>query len=299
MYSLEIRDNNNSREAVISDAKGESYLNIDLDHGATVRNYTFKNISVISSLETSAYNQSYESAVLFPFANRIRRGEYVHENKTYQLECNEVQHPNAIHGLVYDKPFEIIKTSVNKTSSIIELKYVEKSGSKGFPFRYTLNLSYELARNTLSLMVKVKNDDKRSFPFSLGWHPYFNSSNLGKSQLLFSAHKEFIYDETGIPIASKKFRRSMPLVLDEIALDHAFALESRKVEFLTPEYQLTLIGSEDSDNYLQVFTPKSYEKIAIEPMTGISNSFNNKIGLKILKPNDEFQKEWKLKLKLS
>ena len=34
--------------------------------------------------------------------------------------------------------------------------------------------------------------------------------------------------------------------------------------------------------------------IAIEPMTGISDSFNNKKGLQILQPNEGYEVRWNL-----
>jgi aldose 1-epimerase len=36
--------------------------------------------------------------------------------------------------------------------------------------------------------------------------------------------------------------------------------------------------------------------IAIEPMTGISNSFNNRIGLKVLEPKKSYSLSWNVKL---
>lgn len=298
MYKVQLSNRKTIREAILRDPTGESFVKINLDLGARVTDYTYKNISIISPLGDSVHNERYESAILFPFANRVQQGKYIYGDKTYQLVCNEVQNQNAIHGLVYDKPFEIINSSIDNESSSIELKYTERTGHKGFPFQYALSLRYKLSSNALSLMVKVKNEDQHSFPFTLGWHPYFNSRYLAQSQLLFSALKEFVNNESGIPISSNKFTRSMPLKLNQTELDHAFALDSNKVKFHTPEYQLTLRGFDDNDNYLQLFTPKSTGMIAIEPMTGISNSFNNKIGLKILKPNNEFQKEWRLELKI-
>jgi len=38
-----------------------------------------------------------------------------------------------------------------------------------------------------------------------------------------------------------------------------------------------------------VYTPPKLNTIAIEPTTGVSNSFNNKIGLNTLKANDTFR----------
>jgi aldose 1-epimerase len=38
--------------------------------------------------------------------------------------------------------------------------------------------------------------------------------------------------------------------------------------------------------------------IAIEPMTGVSDSFNNKIGLKELSPGQCYEIEWQVNIKI-
>ena len=52
------------------------------------------------------------------------------------------------------------------------------------------------------------------------------------------------------------------------------------------------IKSSAPQNFLQLFTPHTPNSIAIEPMTGICNSFNNNIGLNELAPNESYQVEW-------
>ena len=46
------------------------------------------------------------------------------------------------------------------------------------------------------------------------------------------------------------------------------------------------------ENFLHLFTPDQPKVIAIEPMTGAANNFNNKIGLQTLEPNDVYKVEW-------
>jgi aldose 1-epimerase len=69
------------------------------------------------------------------------------------------------------------------------------------------------------------------------------------------------------------------------------------VEFITPEYNVKLTASE-AITYLQLYTPPAVHAIAIEPMTGVSDSFNNKIGLKELYPKETFQIYWDLEVQL-
>ena len=48
----------------------------------------------------------------------------------------------------------------------------------------------------------------------------------------------------------------------------------------------------EADSFLQLYTPPHPDMIAIEPTTGVSNSFNNGIGLKKLKPKENYEIGW-------
>jgi aldose 1-epimerase len=76
-------------------------------------------------------------------------------------------------------------------------------------------------------------------------------------------------------------------------LDDCFVMNDAVIEFETNEYQLK-ITSDASPNYLQMYTPPHRSLIAIEPMTGISNSFNNGIGLQVLAPSKTYTISWNL-----
>jgi aldose 1-epimerase len=89
----------------------------------------------------------------------------------------------------------------------------------------------------------------------------------------------------------------MPLSLNKKTFDDAFILEAPGIEFSTPEYDLILTSSE-KESYLQLYTPMNTNAIAIEPMTGVSDSFNNKIGLKELSPGKNYNIEWVVSVKL-
>ena len=74
-----------------------------------------------------------------------------------------------------------------------------------------------------------------------------------------------------------------------------FIYQQKKIKFKTPRYHLAL-KTTAKNNYLQIYTPDNANAIAIEPLTGISNSFNNKEGLQVLEPNAAFSTTWKLKI---
>ena len=99
-----------------------------------------------------------------------------------------------------------------------------------------------------------------------------------------------------IPTGTSKITDSERFELKDKQLDDCFYLNAGLVEFVTPAYCLQITSSEN-ESFLQLYTPKVKNTIAIEPTTGISNSFNTKVGLQTLLPKENYQISWKLEYK--
>ncbi|MDO9275257.1 MAG: aldose 1-epimerase [Lutibacter sp.] len=279
----------------IEDSSKASYAKIHLNLGGSLQELTLLNHHIIKDLHPLTYKNTYASAVLFPFANRIADGSYVYENIKYQLEINQKEENNALHGLVYNKTFEIIDQKTTTEKAEVVLRYEERSHYEGFPFTYMINLTYILTKDSLDLNVTVKNTDTKTFPFTIGWHPYFISQNLFKSAVHFKSHQKYVFDERNITQGMDEIAIDKPFLIEDKTLDDCFTLDSNEIGFETPQYGFALKSSE-KDSFLQLYTPPHPNAIAIEPTTGISNSFNNGAGLKILKPNNIYHINWNLKI---
>ncbi len=279
----------------LSDKTGAYFAKIDLNSGASLQALKIEGKQILANLHPLKYEHSFNAALLFPFANRIDNGVYSYNNKSYQLKCNEINNNNALHGLIYNKKFKLIskKTGVNSTS--VNLEYIETVKNAGFPFTYKIQLIYKTTKKSLRLKVRIENTDTLAFPFTLGWHPYFYSSNLMKSNIHFHADKKVIHNKKKISEGMESYNSEKKLKLADKNLDDCFHLSAKKIKFKTPKYHLAL-KTTAKNNYLQIYTPDNANAIAIEPLTGISNSFNNKEGLQVLEPNAAFSTTWKLKI---
>lgn len=279
----------------LSDKTGAYFAKIDLNSGASLQALKIEGKQILANLHPLKYEHSFNAALLFPFANRIDNGVYSYNNKSYQLKCNEINNNNALHGLIYNKKFKLIskKTGVNSTS--VNLEYIETVKNAGFPFTYKIQLIYKTTKKSLRLKVRIENTDTLAFPFTLGWHPYFYSSNLMKSNIHFHADKKVIHNKKKISEGMESYNSEKKLKLADKNLDDCFHLSAKKIKFKTPRYHLAL-KTTAKNNYLQIYTPDNANAIAIEPLTGISNSFNNKEGLQVLEPNAAFSTTWKLKI---
>ena len=272
-----------------------SYAKIHLNLGGSLQELQLLNHQIIKDLHPLTYNNTYASAILFPFANRIADGSYVFDNKTYQLDINQKEENNALHGLVYNKTFEIIDQKTTSEKVEVLLRYQEFSHSEGFPFTYIIDLTYILTKDSLALNVTVKNTDTKTFPFTIGWHPYFISQDLSKSAVHFKSHQKCVFDERNITQRIDEIAIDGPFLIEDKSLDDCFTLDSNEIIFETPQYSFSLKSSE-KDSFLQLYTPPHPNAIAIEPTTGISDSFNNGVGLKTLKPNNIYHINWTLKI---
>ena len=280
---LELTDNNHTKAV------------INLNHqGGRLQSLVFNNNTIIEDLENKTYEQSFAGSILFPIANRINNGKYEFRNKTYTLNCNEPGKNNAIHGLVYDKKFELKSIEAFEDYAEAILVYEEKNPPEGYPFPYFIRLTYRLSDKELSLKVDIKNTGKNAFPFTLGWHPYFYCDDFEKSFLSFNSHKVVIMNQNMIALGVNEKTIENPFSLKDKKLDDCFVLNGREIEFYTPNYKVEIHGHPKS-NFFQIYTPPKENRIALEPMTGVSDSLNHKKGLQVLQPDENKSETWTIK----
>ena len=293
MYNIKHNQDLNILE--IEDSNELVYGKIHLNNGASLQELTLNGIAIIQDLSPLDYRDTYASSILFPVANRIKDGSYSFKGKEYQFEINQKEENNALHGLVYNKNFSIISKETNNDSATITLEYIEKKKSIGFPYTYSIQLKYIFTNDNLNLIVSVKNTDSEAFPYTIGWHPYFVSEDLQKSTLSFNSNQKLIIGDRNITTGIEEIKVEENFDIEDKQLDDCWILNSNQVKFNTPKFQL-IIDSSAKNNFLQAYTPPKLNTIAIEPTTGVSDSFNNKIGLEILNPDELYKVKWGLKI---
>lgn len=283
-----ILSNTQGTKAVIYPALGASLQQLYFDGETIINNLITKDAS-ISFLNSSC------SAILFPFANRINDGCYQYNNQTYQLECNETARGHALHGLVYKKRFEVLSMSALEDVATAVLEYQYDGSGQGFPFPFTIQLTYTLTVDSLTLAIDVHNIGTSSFPFSLGWHPYFYSTNLEASHLMMDSATCVLANERMIPTGQKAYSFPNPLLIKDKNFDDAYVLSNPAIAYQTPSYQISITTTQDSTTpYVQLYIPSHRQSIAIEPMTAAADCFNNDMGGQELEPNDSYHLAWSI-----
>lgn len=294
MYSLSETEVEGVKYLIINNPNKTSNLRLCLNQGGRIDELIFNNINVIPKVNYSSYQENYASAILFPFTNRIRKGQYVFNGIDYCLKCNEIGRENALHGLIYDKVFEYVGSVFSPLNGSVTLRYSNQKKIEGFPFEFEVVLVYTLDASGVILSFTVINSGKKGFPFAVGWHPYFISSSLEESALFFDSETKFLCDEQKILNDKISFYEPMPYQVREGG-DEAYLLNTGEVSFVTPDYQMKIECS-SKVNFLQLYRPNEPNQIAVEPMTGPCNSFNNGLGLQVLLPGETYNLKWNVSI---
>jgi aldose 1-epimerase len=290
-------------EIKITNSNGD-YAVINLQTGASLIELNLASLSLIDlpgsynhPLESNPYHPS---ALLTPWVNRVRNGNYSFKGKNYQLPINEPALGNAIHGLLARKSFTLVKQS----SSSVTLKHEYKGEEPNYPFPFLFQYTYTLTDSgALEVTFEAKNTGAGPLPFACGWHPYFSfpDTTVADLEINFKPISRFLSDSQMIPLKEENLNGKQQFKFSTDKIDHVFRLEPMEIhrtEFIDTKHQKRLIVEQSSIlfPFLVVFQPEGFNSVAIEPMTANTDAFNTGDGLIELAPSEAFSGQIRLSI---
>lgn len=108
-----------------------------------------------------------QSPILFPFAGRLHEQKYLYEREIYDM---------PMHGFLRDMTFKFDENASQLQAERVSAVFTCRSDEhtlKQFPFKFEVNVVYELSGCTLSNYVHIKNLDSATMYFAIGFHPGF------------------------------------------------------------------------------------------------------------------------------
>ena len=185
----------------------------------------------------------YFGALVGRYANRIAKGRFELDGKTYELAVNNG--PNALHGGIkgFDKVIWTPKEFIKDDECGLQLNYLSKDGEEGYPGNLEVMVIYSLKSGSrLSIEYFAKTD--KATPVNLTYHGYFNLKGAGNGDILghylmIDADKYTAVDSTLIPTGELPdvegtpfdFRQAKPIGQDIARVpggyDHNFVLNNK------------------------------------------------------------------------
>lgn len=175
LYSLR---NNAGMEARIA-----TYGGIIVSLSTPDRNGAFDDIVLgFDSLASYVHDSPYFGAIVGRYANRIAKGRFVLDGKTYQLPINNA--PNSLHGgdRGFDKAVWEAAPFDRADEVGVALSHVSPDGDQGYPGTVHVQVTYALNdKNELSVEYRATTD--KATPINLSQHSYFNLTGAKRDAL--------------------------------------------------------------------------------------------------------------------
>lgn len=224
------------------------------------------------------------SAILIPYAGRIREGAYSFEGRDYRFPATNGGH--AIHGFGKDRHWRV---SERKPDSVT---FAARLRDQGYPAVLDARVSYSITPRGFSTACKVTNVGRQACPFVAGFHPYF----LAKNWELSSSGEVWRYE-----LARTFFPTGKRTAFDLRSLGPGMNIDmdlraAGTVRLETNAYVLKMVRT--NMPYLIVYNGNYADRrsVAVEPYSGLPDAFNNGLGVKILGPGVSFRCGYSVRL---
>ena len=252
----------------------------------------------------STVHDSFRSAKLSPFVCRLNQSLYSWKGKSYKLDQKFVLNGSALHGILYDAPFDVIEKTSNDGICSVTLRYQYDGQFEGYPFPYNCTIRYSLeASGQLTIQTHLSNPVSAEYaiPISDGWHPYFQlGGKVDDAWLEIASDSMLEYDEHLIPTGNYLFNSDFypGRRIGGVKLDNGFKLKENISPLCTLKTDRVCLEFVSVKNYpyLQLYIPDHRNCIAIENLSAAPDAFNNGMGLTILEPGQKVDFEVSLRI---
>lgn len=261
--------------------------------GAGLASLTYKNKHLVIPHNPEVMPLAHMGKVMIPWPNRIAGGSYEFEGILYKVPINEHVTNAAIHGFLAWREWQVIEQSINSVTLKLGLP-----PSYGYPFLLFSTVTYSLNREEgLTIIVSTQNVGNKPAPYGVATHPYLtcNMESINHCSLLIPAKQVFTTDEKLNPvrlIPSEKINLDFTTEkqIENTFVDNTFLASSIPWKVELKSLQTGAFTYMVSDQpWIQIYSGDKLDRIglAVEPMSCPPNAFNSKIGLVVLKPNEE------------
>jgi aldose 1-epimerase len=164
------------------------------------KNGKFEDVALgFDSLEGYLKNPPFFGAIIGRYGNRIGKGRFTLEGKTYALAINN--RPNHLHGGLrgFDKVVWKAESFKKEDAVGVIFTHTSPDGDEGYPGTLSLKVTYTLTpRNEIEVDYEAATD--KATPLNMTQHTYFNLAGDGSRDVL--DHRMTIHASRYTPVDS-------------------------------------------------------------------------------------------------
>jgi len=244
------------------------------EHGAAIVGWTDASGCLLRRTRPEAALAGNPAAMgcfpLLPYANRIANGRFTWRGQTHQLMLNFGDHPHAIHGVGWHRPWTV--EAVTADQARLSLAH---EGGPAWPFAFVAEISYALQDDGLVVTISATSRHPEPAPMGIGLHPFF--ARAAHARLRFAARGVWVNGADSLPrrhgTEPAGWDHSQGLPVADDRLDNCFTGWDSPAHLDAGAGRLTLDAGGVFRN-LQVFTPAGADFYCVEPVSHIPDAIN-------------------------
>jgi aldose 1-epimerase len=239
--------------------------------------------------------------LLYPWANRLAGLHYRAAGLEVNLDpASPILHFDdrglPMHGVPWGQlHWEIQETKPHSLLARLDWKRPELVAL--FPFPHRVQMAANVTSDSLTLQTTVFAEAGSAVPISFGFHPYFGIAGLPRPQwrLQLPGMSRLLLDANGIPTGAEESFGPVDAHLGDTSYDDGFALLSEQSSFLiSAAGRKITVAFLEGFAYVQVFSPKEKDFVALEPMTAATSALTTGKRLRIVEPGGEFRASFRI-----
>ncbi len=273
-----------AREGTFELHAGAMRLALRADLGGCIAGLWHHDVPVMRSTEPRLLD-SVRLAGCFPmvpYQNRLGYRRFRWHGKDYTTEPNFGASPHSLHGLGWQRPWEL--QSHSAFEAVLRL---EHHADAHWPFDFEAIQHFSLTQQALKAQMVLTNTGSISQPAGIGWHPYFPKRQ--RSRLHIELSDRWESDANELP-TRKVAQPGIDNDVAYLAFDNCFEGWKGPARIRDERFSLQLSSSLP---YLVVYTPPEHDFFCVEPASHVSNAIHMADpaahGLRSLEPGEAME----------
>lgn len=237
------------------------------------------------------------SYTLMPYSNRIADGRFSFGGETFTLAKNFGKSPHSIHGNAWQRTWTVARAEPSEALLTLDHDPTEPGRAEEWPFAYHGEQEFVLMPDSLTVTLRLRNDDRRPMPAGFGVHPYFDRPG---ATLQFSARTAWEVDERMMPTrrvpVPDRWNADRTTPVDDLEnVDNVFEGWGGEAEVTYPERNLLIrMKADPIFGKLVFFRTDERSFFSVEPVSHTVDAVNRMDtvedhGLRVLEPGESIE----------
>jgi len=282
---------------------GRARVEVDAAVGGALVAFKYAGVDVLRPTPAGTRDvRGHACYPLVPYSNRIADARLHFDGDAHELERNFGDHPHAIHGLGWQRPWTI--RARDTAGALLALNHrAEGEAARAWPWPLFATQAISLRAvgdgeaAVLAQKLTIANPGPSPFPFGLGWHPFFVRN--ASTQLCFRARGVWQTDATRLPTAhtaiAPEWRFDPSRKPGGPSIDNVFTGWDGGAVLVDHDRRVAVeLRADRALSFLVLYAPEGGDFVALEPVTQMTDAFNRaargerETGTRVLAPGGAF-----------